>query len=91
MVGQALDVKVDSKWLWKGRRVYMFDGTVVRMPDTSANLKEYTKTYNQKPGLGFPIARLGVITSLSCGAILNVGFRRYSEGRERGRSSKGEQ
>jgi hypothetical protein len=41
-------------------------------------LKEYTKTYNQKPGLGFPIARLGVITSLSCGAILNVGFRRYS-------------
>ena len=78
MVGQALDAKVDSKWLWKGRRVYMFDGTVVRMPDTSANLKEYTKTYNQKPGLGFPIARLGVITSLSCGAILNVGFRRYS-------------
>ena len=56
----------------------MFDGTVVRMPDTPANLKEYTKTYNQKPGLGFPIARLGVITSLSCGAILNVGFRRYS-------------
>ena len=78
MVGQALDAKVDSKWLWNGRRVYMFDGTVVRMPDTSANLKEYTKTYNQKPGLGFPLARLGVITSLSCGAILNVGFRRYS-------------
>ena len=78
MVGRTLDAKVDAKWLWKGRRVYMFDGTVVRMPDTPANLKEYTKTYNQKPGLGFPIARLGVITSLSCGAILNVGFRRYS-------------
>ena len=31
-----------------------------------------------KTGLGFPIARLGVITSLSCGAILNVGFCRYS-------------
>jgi transposase len=34
MVGQALDAKVDSKWLWNGRHVYMFDGTVVRMPDT---------------------------------------------------------
>lgn len=78
LVGRALDAQVDHKWLWKGRRVYMFDGTIIRMPDTQANLGEYSKTYNQKPGLGFPIARLGVITSLSCGAILEVGFRRYS-------------
>jgi len=78
LVGRGLDAKADPKWLWNGRRVYMFDGTVIRMPDTAANLKAYTKTYNQKPGLGFPIARLGVITSLSCGAILDVGFRRYS-------------
>ena len=78
MVGRALVAEVDTNWLWKGRRVYMFDGTVIRMPDTPANLEAYTKTYNQKLGLGFPIARLGVLTSLSCGAILNVGFRRYS-------------
>jgi hypothetical protein len=78
LVGRALDAKVDPKWLWNGRRVYMFDGTIIRMPDTAANLHAYTKTYNQKPGLGFPIARLGVLTSLSCGAILNVGFCRYS-------------
>ncbi len=78
MVGQALVANVDPKWLWNGRQVYMFDGTIIRMPDTQANLQAYTKTYNQNPGLGFPIARLGIITSLSCGAILNVGFRRYS-------------
>lgn len=30
------------------------------------------------PGLGFPIARIGATTSLSCGAILNVGFCRYA-------------
>ncbi len=78
LVGRALDSKVDPKWLWKGRRVYMFDGTTVSMPDTAANLKAYPKTYNQKPGLGFPIARIGAITSLSCGAILNVGFCRYA-------------
>jgi hypothetical protein len=77
-VGQALDRQVDHKWLWKGRRVYMFDGTTVSMPDTRANLKAYPKTYNQKPGLGFPLARIGAIISLSCGAILNVGFCRYA-------------
>lgn len=78
LVGQALDKQVDPKWLWKGRRVYMFDGTMVSMPDTRANRKAYPKTYNQKPGLGFPLARIGAITSLSCGAILNVGFCRYA-------------
>ncbi len=77
-VGRCLDDKVDPQWLWKRRRVYMFDGTTVSMPDTPENLKAYPKTYNQKPGLGFPIARLGAITSLSCGAILNVGFCRYA-------------
>jgi hypothetical protein len=33
-VGQSLDDQVDRKWLWKGRAVYMFDGTTVSMPDT---------------------------------------------------------
>lgn len=78
MVGRALDDKVDPKWLWNGSRVYMFDGTVVRMPDTAANVNSYTKTPNQKPGLGIPIARLGAIVSLSCGAIVDAGFRSYA-------------
>ena len=34
LVGRALDAKVEHRWLWKGRRVYMFDGTTVTMPDT---------------------------------------------------------
>ena len=44
LVGRALDAKVDPQWLWKGRRVYMFDGTMVSMPDTPANLKAYPMT-----------------------------------------------
>ncbi len=31
LVGRALEAKVDRRWLWKGRRVYMFDGTTVTM------------------------------------------------------------
>ena len=77
-VGQLLDSQVDPSWLWEGRRVYMFDGTTVTMPDTVANQEAYPQIPNQRPGLGLPIVRLGVITSLSCGAIVSLGFRRYA-------------
>jgi hypothetical protein len=77
-VGRALDAKVDRSWLWKGRRVYMFDGTTVTMPDTPENQQAYPQVYNQKPGTGFPIARVGALTSLSCGAIVNLGICRYA-------------
>ena len=78
LVGRALEAKVDRRWLWKGRRVYMFDGSTVTMPDTSENQQAYPQVYNQKPGLGFPIARIGAITSLSSGAIVNLGICRYA-------------
>jgi hypothetical protein len=77
-VGRALDAQADPRWLWKGRRVYMFDGTTVNMPDTAANQEAYPQVYNQKSGLGFPIARVGAIMSLCCGAILNLGVCRYA-------------
>ena len=78
LVGRALDCQANSQWLWKGRRVCMFDGTTVMMPDTEENQKAYPQNVAQKPGLGFPIARIGTITSLSCGAVLNLGFCRYA-------------
>jgi len=78
LVGRALDSKVDPKWLWKVRQVFMFYGTTVSMPDTPENQQAYPQVYNQKPGAGFPIARVGAIISLSCGAILNLGDCRYA-------------
>jgi hypothetical protein len=78
LVGRALDAKVDPRWLWKGRRVYLFDGTTVTMPDTPKNQKAYPQNVAQEEGLGFPIARIGAITSLACGAIVNLGFCRYA-------------
>ena len=29
LVGRALESRVDPQWLWKGHRVYLFDGTTV--------------------------------------------------------------
>ena len=59
LVGRNLDARVDSQWLWKGRRVYLYDGSTVSMPDTEENRKEYPLTYNQKPGTAFPLGGLG--------------------------------
>jgi hypothetical protein len=58
--------------------VYLFDGTTVTMPDTPANQAAYPQVYNQGPGLGFPIARVGALISLACGAVVNLGFCRYA-------------
>ena len=77
-VGRSLDDRAERRWLWQGRRVYLFDGTTVTMPDTPANQAAYPQVYNQKPGLGFPIARLGALISLACGAVVNLGFCRYA-------------
>jgi hypothetical protein len=78
LVGQNLDARADRRWLWKGRRVCLFDGTTVSMPDTEENRAEYPLAYNQVPGTNFAIARVGAIISLSCGAILELGVCRYA-------------
>src|SRR5262249_18992029 len=66
------------RWVGQGRRVSLFDGTTVTMPDPPENQAAYPQVYNQKPGLGFPIARLGALISLACGAVVNLGFCRYA-------------
>jgi hypothetical protein len=76
--GRALDAKADPHWLWKRRRVYIYDGSSVSMPDTAKNQAEYPQPGTQKPGLGFPLARIAAIFSLACGAVLDVGICRYA-------------
>src|SRR5215208_7148899 len=77
-VGRRLDAQADRRWLWEGRQVYLFDGTTVTMADTAANQAAYPQVHNQKPGLGFPLARVGALISLACGAVVNLGFCRYA-------------
>jgi hypothetical protein len=76
--GRALDAGSDQGWLWKRRRVYVYDGSSVTMPDTPANQAAYPQPVAQKPGLGFPLARLGAVFSLACGAVVGLGTCRYA-------------
>ena len=76
--GRALQAKIDPQWLWKGRRVYAYDGATVMMPDTLDNQQAYPQNAAQQPGLGFPIAKIAAVFSLACGAVIDLGICRYA-------------
>lgn len=71
-LGRTLADEVPSAWTWQGRPIKLIDGTTVSMPDTPENQQRFPQPASQKPGLGFPIARLVAIMDLSSGAILNA-------------------
>jgi Transposase DDE domain len=68
--GQRLQQQVPPAWHWHGRAVKIVDGSGVSMPDTEANQQDYPQSSTQAPGLGFPVARIVVVLSLACGAVL---------------------
>jgi Transposase DDE domain len=69
--------------LLNGRTIKVVDGTTCSMPDTPANQRDYPQPAPQKPGLGFPMARLVAILSLNCAAVLAVAIGPYA-GKESG-------
>lgn len=70
LIGERLESKTPARWRWQGRSVKLFDGTRVSMPDTPSNQNAYPQSHEQKPGLGFPLARIGALISLASGAVL---------------------
>jgi hypothetical protein len=69
-VAAALEIKMPKAWRWRGRSVKLFDGTAVSMPDTEENQQVFPQSSEQKPGLGFPLARICGLISLASGAVL---------------------
>jgi hypothetical protein len=65
-------------WKWNGRDAYIADGSHVSMPDTPQNQAAYPQVYNQKPGLGFPLARVAVLLSLATGACHDLAIAPYA-------------
>lgn len=70
VIGERLEAMTPPAWRWQGRCVKLFDGTTITMPDTPSNQQTYPQSPEQKPGLGFPIARIGALIGLTSGAIL---------------------
>lgn len=71
-MGRQLLEQARAEWRWKGRDVKMADGTTVSMPDTPANQADWPQPSHERPGLGFPLARLLVVFSLAVGTVLDA-------------------
>ena len=76
-IGKKDEDRIDVKWKFRGRNVYLVDGTTITMADTKANQKEYPQPSFQKEGLGFPICRLVGIISLATGSIIDINIGTY--------------
>jgi hypothetical protein len=74
---QELQASVADEWKWNGRSVFIVDGSSVSMPDTPENRAVYPQPPNQKPGLGFPLARIAVLLSLPTGACHDLAIAPY--------------
>jgi hypothetical protein len=84
--GKQVEDESPEKWLWNGRKVRVVDGSTVTMPDTPENQVAYPQQKSQKPGCGFPIARILVIFSLSVGTALEAAIGKY-KGKQTGENS----
>ena len=69
-VGETLEHDSPADWKWRERSIKLMDGTTISMPDTESNQSVYPQSGVQKPGLGFPLAMLVAVISLSTGAVL---------------------
>ncbi len=75
--GRLIVGRTPNAWHWRGRRVKLVDGTTVTMPDTPENQAIYPQQGEQKPGLGFPIARMVGLICLGSGALLDAAMGPY--------------
>lgn len=67
-----LESQVMPEWQWKDRPVKIVDGSTLSMPDTPENQAEFPQHNGQDAGVGFPIARIAALFSLSTGACLDL-------------------
>ena len=71
LVGTTLVKQSPHDWKPYGRDLKVFDGTTITMPDTEANLELFPKHSNQNENVGFPIARLVAVMSLTTGSVID--------------------
>ena len=76
----------DEAWLFQNRVVEMVDGWTVTMADTKENQQQYPQMTSQRPGCGFPIARMIGVFSLATGAINHTAIGPH-KGKQTGETS----
>ena len=85
-VADGAERRVEADWLWRGRHVYLVDGTTISLPDTPKNQQVYPQPRQQQAGLGFPMMRLVALLSLATGMVKDAATGPYA-GKERGETA----
>lgn len=76
-IAKTSSKKVSSKLKFRGKEVYLVDGTTFTMPDTKENQNKYPQQNSLKKGLGFPICRDVCIISLTSGSLIDAAISPY--------------
>jgi hypothetical protein len=84
--GRQVHDQAPLGWRWNGRHVKAVDGSTVSMPDTPSNQREFPQPRTQQPGLGFPLARIVVLFSVTVGTALDAVLGRY-QGKQTGETA----
>ena len=84
--GLNLHQQTPAAWRWKGHNVVLTDGVIIQMPDTPENQVDYPQPNSQKPGLGFPVARMVALVSLAAGTVMAYSLGAY-QGKGTGETS----
>ena len=71
-MADSVRARVADARRWCGRRVYIVDGSTLSMPDTPELQRTFGQPYGQKPGCGFPQARLTAVFCHASGALLDL-------------------
>ena len=85
-LADGCEKQLDEQWLWRGRHVYLVDGTTLSMADTPENQAAYPQQPQQLEGLGFPMARAVVLMSLASGMLKGMAVGPYI-GKETGETA----
>lgn len=57
---------------WRGHRVHVVDGSSVQMPDTEELQQRFPQPTGQRPGCGFPVARIVAVFCWASGALVEL-------------------
>lgn len=81
-LGQQLESRAPSNWLWQGRHVKLVDGSTSQVPDSPANQQGFPQRRSRR-GISYPLIRWVCLVSLATAAVLDFNYGPY-QGKQTG-------
>lgn len=76
-IGQRVHQSAPASALWKGREVFLVDGTSLSMPDSQENRAAFPRQNENRVEVGFPLVRAAGLISLATGAVVGFEFTQF--------------